>query len=161
MMRGKRDLVKEWCCLKRGLKTLICSLWSITNNPEYGNCFTFNADYNKGKDVHEAREVTMTGGSAAMSIVLYLNQLFYTPLSLTKKAGARITIHNPKVFPMTEEYGMNLKPNTASSIGFQQVLFKCHAPLHPTNNYPNFPSACHIEKSRTLHIQLHIEVARN
>ena len=58
-----------------------------------------------------------------MSIVLYINQAFYTPLSLTKEAGARITIHNPQVFPMTEEYGINLKPNTASSIGFQQVLF--------------------------------------
>ena len=98
-------------------------MWSISINPEYGNCFTFNANYNNGKGVNEAKDVTMTGGSATMSIVLYINQAFYTPLSLTKEAGARITIHNPKVFPMTEEYGINLKPNTASSIGFQQVLF--------------------------------------
>ena len=92
---------------------------------EYGNCFTFNANYKNddGVNVNPAWEVTMTGGSATLSVVLYLDQLFYTPLSLSKKAGARITIHNPKVFPMTEEYGINLKPNTASNIGFQQVLF--------------------------------------
>ena len=97
----------------------ICSYWSISNNPEYGNCFTFNANYNndKGVNVNPPWEVTMTGGSATLSVVLYLDQLFYTPLSLSKKAGARITIHNPKVFPMTEEYGINLKPNTASNIG--------------------------------------------
>ena len=63
----------------------------------------------------------MTGGSAALSIVLYLDQMFYTPLSLTKEAGARMIIHDPKLFPMIDEYGINLKPNTASSIGFQKV----------------------------------------
>ena len=63
----------------------------------------------------------MTGESAALSIVLYLDQDFYTPLSLSPEAGARMTIHDPKVFAMIDEYGMNLKPNTASSIGFQKV----------------------------------------
>ena len=99
----------------------ICSLWAITNNPEYGNCFTFNANYN-GNGVNEAREVTMTGGSAMLRVVLNLNQLSYTPLSLSQEAGARITIHGPNVFPLVEEYGINLKPNTASNIGIQQVL---------------------------------------
>ena len=65
----------------------------------------------------------MTGGSATMSVVLYLNQMFYTPLSLTKESGVRMTIHDPKVLPMVEEYGMNLRPNTASSIGFQKVSY--------------------------------------
>ena len=96
-------------------------MWSISNNPEYGNCFTFNANYNNENGLNEAREVTMTGGSATLSIVLFLNQLFYTPLSLSKEAGARMTIHDPNVFPMVEEYGINLKPSTASSIGLQQV----------------------------------------
>ena len=70
----------------------------------------------------------MTGGSAALSVILYLDQALYTPLSLTKEAGARLTIHDPKVFPMIEEYGMNLKPSTASSIGFQQVWFSHKRP---------------------------------
>ena len=96
-------------------------MWSISNNPEYGNCFTFNANYNNENGLNEAREVTMTGGPATLSIVLFLNQLSYTPLSLSKEAGARMTIHDPNVFPMVEEYGINLKPSTASSIGLQQV----------------------------------------
>ena len=96
----------------------------MSNSPEYGNCFTFNAiDNRRGVNAAPAYEVTMTGGSAALSVILYLNQMFYTPLSLSKEAGARITIHNPNVFPMTEEYGINLKPNTASSVGFQKVMF--------------------------------------
>ena len=97
-----------------------CSFWRISNNPDYGNCYTFNAIYNND-GVRNAREVTMTGESATLSIVLFLDQLFYTPLSLTKEAGARITIHDPKAFPMVDEYGMNLRPTTASHIGFQQV----------------------------------------
>ena len=100
-------------------------MWRISNNPEYGNCFTFNAIYNidSSENVSEALEVTMTGGSATLSMVLFLDQRFYTPLSLSKEAGVRITVHNPQVNPMTEEYGINLKPNTASNIGIQQVLF--------------------------------------
>ena len=109
------------CCLMIWNETLVSSFWSISNDPVYGNCFTFNAIYNNDSE-DSARVVTLTGGSAALSIVLYLDQLFYTPLSLSTEAGARITIHNPKVYPMTEEYGINLKPNTASSIGFQQVF---------------------------------------
>ena len=103
----------------------------------------------------------MTGGAGTLSIVLYLDQLFYAPLSLSKEAGARITIHNPKVFPMTEEYGINLKPNTASSIGFQQVLFSVmHYPIHKEFNHI-FSTAFHLEKSTSLSIQLHNHMARN
>ena len=97
-------------------------MWTVTNHPEFGNCFTFNANYTNRNGHNKTREVTMTGGSATLSIVLYLNQLSYTPLSLTKEAGARMTIHDPNMFPMVEEYGINLKPSTASSIGLQQVL---------------------------------------
>ena len=40
---------------------------------------------------------------------------------LSKKAGARIVIHNPENPPLPDEYGMDLQPNTASSISVQKT----------------------------------------
>ena len=38
---------------------------------------------------------------------------------LSKQAGARIVIHDPANPPLPDEYGMDLRPNTASSIAVQ------------------------------------------
>ena len=108
--------------------------------------------YNKDNHKAQAREVTMTGGSGMLSIILYLDQFFYTPLSFTKEAGARITIHNPLVFPMTGEYGLNLRPNTASSIGFQQVLFSTVMKINSSKNQKYFSLAQHSKKGTAISI---------
>ena len=42
---------------------------------------------------------------------------------LSKKAGARLIIHNPNSPPLADEYGIDLQPNTASSVSIQQVIF--------------------------------------
>ena len=40
---------------------------------------------------------------------------------LSKKAGARLVIHDPKSPPLADEYGVDLQPNTATSVSIQQV----------------------------------------
>lgn len=40
---------------------------------------------------------------------------------LSKKAGARLVIHDPNSPPLPDEYGLDLQPNTASSISIQRV----------------------------------------
>ena len=39
---------------------------------------------------------------------------------LSKKAGAKIVIHDPNTPPLPNEYGLELRPNTASSIAVQK-----------------------------------------
>ena len=43
---------------------------------------------------------------------------------LSKKAGARLVIHDPDSPPLADEYGIDLQPNTASSISVQQVIIR-------------------------------------
>ena len=50
---------------------------------------------------------------------LYLDQSNYMLNNLAKKAGARIVIHDPEIPPLPDEYGLDLQPNTASSIAIQ------------------------------------------
>ena len=45
---------------------------------------------------------------------------------LSKKAGARLIIHNPNSPPLADEYGIDLQPNTASSVSIQQVIFNIY-----------------------------------
>ena len=39
---------------------------------------------------------------------------------LSKKAGGKIVIHDPNTPPLPNEYGLELRPNTASSIAVQK-----------------------------------------
>ena len=55
------------------------------------------------------------------SIQLYLDQDNYMLNKLSKKAGARLVIHDPHSTPLPDEYGVDLQPNTASSISIQRV----------------------------------------
>ena len=39
--------------------------------------------------------------------------------TLTEKAGARIAVHNARLLPMVDEFGLDVEPGTASSIAIQ------------------------------------------
>ncbi len=56
---------------------------------------------------------------------MFLDQDNYMLERLSKRAGARIVIHDPQAPPLPDEYGLDLRPNTASSISIQKVI-KCH-----------------------------------
>jgi hypothetical protein len=40
---------------------------------------------------------------------------------LSKNAGAKLVIHDPKLPPLPDEYGIDMQPNTASSMAIQTV----------------------------------------
>ena len=51
---------------------------------------------------------------------------------LSKKAGAKIVIHDPNTTPLPNEHGLELRPNTASSIAVQKNDIKRKAfPFKP------------------------------
>ena len=58
-----------------------------------------------------------------LSVEVFLDQSNYMLNKLSKKAGARLVIHDPAVPPLADEYGIDLQPNTASSVSIQQVIF--------------------------------------
>ena len=60
--------------------------------PTYGNCFTFNSGMDPDNDV---RSVTVTGSQNGLTLELYLDQTNYMYNKLSRKAGARITVHDP------------------------------------------------------------------
>ncbi len=39
----------------------------------------------------------------------------------SKNAGAKIVIHDPYLPPLPDEYGIDMQPNTASSVALQTV----------------------------------------
>ena len=59
-----------------------------------------------------------------LSVEIFLDQKHYMANKLSKKAGARIIIHDPAKPPIPDEYGIDLQPNSASSIAVQRVCFE-------------------------------------
>ena len=51
---------------------------------------------------------------------VFLDQSNYMKNRLSKKAGGKIVIHDPNTPPLPNEYGLELRPNTASSIAVQK-----------------------------------------
>ena len=91
---------------------------------EYGNCFSFNSHYNQDDpDLFNSsqRLATLTGTSNGLTVEVFLDQENYMLKKLSKKAGARLVIHDARSPPLADEYGMDLQPNTASSVAIQQV----------------------------------------
>jgi hypothetical protein len=64
-------------------------------------------------------------------VELFLDQDNYMLQKLSKNAGAKIVIHDPTLPPLPDEYGIDMQPNTASSIAVQTVdkyffVLHCH-----------------------------------
>ena len=98
--------------------------WYAFVTAEYGNCFSFNSHYNQDDpDLTNSsqRSATLTGTSNGLTVEVFLDQDNYMLKKLSKKAGARLVIHDASSPPLADEYGINLQPNTASSVAIQQV----------------------------------------
>ncbi len=93
--------------------------WTVVNLPGYGNCYTFNT----GLGNNTAKKTALTGNINGLKVELFLDQSNYMLQKLSKKGGVRIVVHDPKSMPMVDEFGMDLQPNTATSISVQQVIF--------------------------------------
>ena len=48
---------------------------------------------------------------------------------LSKNAGAKIVLHDPSLPPLPDEYGIDMQPNTASSIAIQTVSLYLMYPI--------------------------------
>ena len=107
--------------------------WYTSATPDYGNCFTFNLNYNLN-DKFRKRNSTLTGSSYGLVLQVFLDQGNYTKNSFSSKAGARLVIHDPDLPPMVDENGIDLLPNTASSISIQMEKI--------TRMEPPFTSNC-------------------
>ena len=56
-----------------------------------------------------------------MSLELFLDLENYMQNNLTKNDGARVIVHSPYDAPMPDEYGIDVAPNSAVSIGVSMV----------------------------------------
>lgn len=59
--------------------------------------------------------------STGFSVGLFLDQENYMLAKLSKSAGAKIVVHDPDLPALPDEYGIDMQPNTASSIAIQTV----------------------------------------
>ena len=62
--------------------------------------------------------------SLGLTLEVFLDQSNYMKNRLSKKAGGKIVIHDPNTPPLPNEYGLELRPNTASSIAVQVILYQ-------------------------------------
>ena len=58
-----------------------------------------------------------------LTLEVFLDQSNYMKNRLSKKAGGKIVIHDPNTPPLPNEYGLELRPNTASSIAVQVIIY--------------------------------------
>ena len=70
----------------------------------------------------------MTG----LSVEVFLDQDNYMSNRKSKKSGAKVVLHDSKMPPLPDEYGIDLRPNTASSIAIQKaVIDRLSHPYQP------------------------------
>ena len=94
--------------------------WHPFSTAEFGNCWIFNYAGNR-QDDRIGRKATLTGSLYGLSVQIFLDQDNYMLNKLSKRAGARIVIHDPANPPLPDEYGLDLRPSAASSIPVQMV----------------------------------------
>ena len=93
----------------------------MTNNPSYGNCFTFNSAIND-EDAYGGNRVTsMAGPKFGLDLVINIEQSKYLKDGVTQSAGARVVVQSSSVHPQPEEIGHQLKPNTVTSLAMNEV----------------------------------------
>ena len=93
----------------------------MTNNPSYGNCFTFNSAIND-EDANGGNRVTsMAGPKFGLDLVINIEQSKYLKEGVTQSAGARIVVQSSSTHPQPEEIGHQLKPNTVTSLAMHKV----------------------------------------
>lgn len=63
----------------------------------------------------------MLCSETGFSVEVFLDQDNYMLNKLSKKAGARMVLHEPELPALPDEYGQDLQPNTASSVAIQLV----------------------------------------
>ena len=92
--------------------------WEESFSPSYGTCYTFNS----GRNSRTVRKASLTGVNNGLSIEMFIDQANYMINKLSTQSGMRLVLHNPKTTPLPEEEGLDLAPNTASSVAVRMVI---------------------------------------
>ncbi|KAF8790660.1 FMRFamide-activated amiloride-sensitive sodium like protein [Argiope bruennichi] len=95
-----------------------CSISNFSNflSIEFGNCFTFNGNYEtKGKTL----QTPYIGPNSGLELTLNLEVQDYSPI--TPSIGARVVIHKSESQPNPEDYGININPGSETSVAIRQT----------------------------------------
>ncbi|XP_071795166.1 uncharacterized protein [Asterias amurensis] len=105
----------------------------VTQNRDYGNCFTFN--HGTGNDT--VRYTSKSGAKYGLHLTIWIEQPEYIGI-LTPESGARVTVHDQRTMPIPEDEGITVAPGAATSIGVRQDYIERQP--HPFGNCSNDPS---------------------
>ncbi|CAD5121661.1 DgyrCDS10151 [Dimorphilus gyrociliatus] len=92
--------------------------FTVSSNPKYGNCFTFNPD---GK-----LEATQSGSRFGLKTRIFLQQEEYID-SLSNNVGLKVVVHDYNDVPFPEEEGFGIAPGKVNEVGLfrrERILSK-------------------------------------
>nr|XP_006815636.1 PREDICTED: uncharacterized protein LOC100378515 [Saccoglossus kowalevskii] len=93
------------------------SQFSVFQNDNYGNCYTFNDEKLINGTI---RRSSRPGARFGLKITLYLEQNEYIPI-FGQTAGVRVLIHPPDVAPFPENNGITVPPGFKSSFAIRRL----------------------------------------
>ena len=95
--------------------------YKVDLSATHGNCFTLQT-------VSKALgKSSLTGATYGLSLVLKLEQSDYLRGGQTLAAGARVTVQEREAPALIDEYGLDIAPNTLTSLALQLVNISRHA----------------------------------
>ncbi|GFU16692.1 amiloride-sensitive sodium channel subunit beta [Nephila pilipes] len=89
--------------------------FTILYHPSYGKCYMFNYVGNKVPRVGKPIEITRYGSKSGLQLLLRVSDLYELDL-LRREIGARIIIHDTRMLPFVDEYGVNVRPKDMTSV---------------------------------------------
>ncbi|XP_022239341.1 amiloride-sensitive sodium channel subunit gamma-like [Limulus polyphemus] len=99
-----------------------CSFRNFTTswNAVFGNCFTFNAHWEKKTQDLPVKE---KGSQHGLKILAYMPVKKNTGSSLGT-FGYRIVIHSPDIIPNVENDGLDIVPGSVTHVALEQIIFR-------------------------------------
>ena len=94
----------------------------MTNNPSYGNCFTFNSAINDHDTHGGERRTSMAGPNFGLDLVINIEHSKYLQKGVTQSAGARVVVQSSSAHPQPDEIGHQLNPNSITALAMQEVI---------------------------------------
>ncbi|KAE9416027.1 hypothetical protein Angca_008566, partial [Angiostrongylus cantonensis] len=108
---GKSELIKQ--CSFNSMQCDIEREFKLHIDPEFGNCYTFNADPNR------VLASSRAGPSYGLRLMVFVNTSDYLPT--TEATGVRITIHGQKQCPFPDTFGHSAPTGAVSAFGISLV----------------------------------------
>ncbi|KAJ1354694.1 Deproteinrin del-1, partial [Parelaphostrongylus tenuis] len=104
---GKSELIKQ--CSFNSMQCDIEKEFKLHIDPEFGNCYTFNADPSR------VLASSRAGPSYGLRLLMFVNTSDYLPT--TEATGVRITIHGQEECPFPDTFGYSAPTGAVSAFG--------------------------------------------